>query len=84
VDEFQAAIFRSNMSDAHAEFQCAALKAYEQVPAGIRMKRLTKTHLQSFFADFCTAPRQRDIPFSEPNGKINGEARNSIFKSLHN
>jgi hypothetical protein len=63
------------MGHAHAEFQCAALKAYAQGPAGIGMKRLSKAHLQSFFADFRAPPCQRDVPVGELDGKINGKSR---------
>jgi hypothetical protein len=68
---------------AHAEFHCPALVAHEHFSARIGLKGLFKFQLQALFADFCAAPSPRCVPFGELDGKINGEARASIFKSLH-
>jgi hypothetical protein len=83
VEEFQAAKLRSDVHYAHAKFQGPTLMAHEDLAAGIGFERLIHFQPQALLADLRAASCARSIPFGELNGKINGEARTSIFKSLH-
>jgi hypothetical protein len=83
VEEFQAAIFRSNVDDAHTEFQGPALIAQEHLPVRIALQGLFQFQPHALFADLRAASGAHCIPCGELNGKINGVTRASIFKSLH-